>query len=404
MKPQSLKLLAFVSVVLLITVAATVAAIEDKGYVLISRADWSIELSLVLFLLLTLLMLPTIYATGYLIWKTLKLRQRWDQWRDNKQLQSANRSLFQGLLHLAEGNWPQAESCLIQNVPSSHFPVINYIGAAYASQQQHKLDDRDSYLKKAADISPTETQNIGFITARLQHMAGQHEQERATLLALHDQDPQHEFALRQLLHVHSELSDWSKVIDLAPAARKKKAISRTEIDELELKAHNELLKLSLPSASLDTLRTAWGGVPADFRDNPGLVASYARQLLQQDHSSDAETLLRKTIDKQWNEQLAAIYGHSSGDQPEKQLATAERWLESHPDSTPLKLTVAKLADVNGFADKALKLVNTILDHETNVEASLLKAGILEKQGKTGQAMETYRQALQTLCENNYSAC
>jgi len=386
----------YAGLALLATVLITLYVIEDPGYVLISRKNWSIELSLVLFGLLALLATALLYALVYLVLRIWGVPGYLTKRRQTQELATARQSSVKGLLLLAEGNWKQAQEQLLSSINLSEAPVINYLGAAYACQQSGDIGSRDKYLAQAKEHSPENRLGISYTQSVLQHLAGQHESELETLTSLRKEFPQHAATLKQLLHVYAELKDWPGVIDLAPEARKQKAINIEDIDALEVQANNQLLKLSVPSGSLDVLKHAWQGIPRALKNRPRLVAGYVRQLLEQDETDEAETLLRKAIDNEWNEELVSLYGKTPGPKPDKQLARAQQWLEQHPQDPALLLALALLAQRNGLLDQAVKYADQSNQLRDSAAAWQFKGNILEQQGKAGQALNAYRQALKNI--------
>ena len=386
----------YVVLTLLVTVLITNYVIEDPGYVLITRKNWSIELSLILFGLLALLVAILLYALVYLVLRVWGVPRYLETRRQNREINSARQSSVKGLLLLAEGNWKQAEEQLLSGINLSEAPAINYLGAAYACQQNGDISSRDNNLAQAKKRSPENTLAISYTQSVLQHLAGQHQPELETLTGLRKEFPQHAATLLQLLKVYAELEDWPGIVDLAPEARKQKTLNREDIDALEVQANNELLKLSVPSGSLDVLKRAWQGIPKALKNRPQLVAGYVRQLLEQGETDEAEVLLRKAIDSEWNQDLVGLYGKTPGTKPEKQLARAQQWLEQHPEDPALLLTLARLAQHNGFLDQAMKYADQSNQHHETTAAWQFKGNVLEQQGKAGEALNAYRQALRNI--------
>ncbi|MDH5648369.1 MAG: hypothetical protein OEY67_01830 [Gammaproteobacteria bacterium] len=391
-----MKQLFYIVSTLLLAALAAHYAMQDVGYVLITRGTWSMETSLMVFAFLLFAGAVIFYGIWYLVSRIWKLRSNIKKWQAHKQTEGARQSFRQGILHMIENNWQEAETCFLEDVDHSDLPAINFLGAALACQQRQDYEKRDAYIARAKNLSPEHVLTILFSRARLQHIANQHEREIETLKEIYELDPKHSPTLKQLLYAYTELGDWSSVIDLAPEARKTRGIDKREVSDLELKAASELLKLSLPSGSAEILKKAWQKIPKSLRDRPELIASYAGQLIKQNQTDEAGKLLRQAIDFGWNEQLVALYGQTLSAQPEKQFSDCQKWLADHKDSPALLLTLARLARHNGFLDKALTYVNQSIEQQRSADAFLLKGDLLEQQGKTGDALRSYRQAISAL--------
>ena len=92
-------------------------------------------------------------------------------------------------------------------------PVLGYLAAAYAAQQQGRLENRDQYLAKAGEADLAGSLAVGLTRARLQMNAQQWQEALATLQSLKSQQPRHPRVLQYLLEVYQALSDWRPLLE-----------------------------------------------------------------------------------------------------------------------------------------------------------------------------------------------
>ena len=59
-----------------------------------------------------------------------------------------------------------------------------------------------------------------------------------------------------------------------------------------------------------------------------MVSAYAEQLRQLGAQGEAEQVLRTALKRQYESHLARLYGLVRGDDPARQLQTAEGWLRT----------------------------------------------------------------------------
>ena len=87
---------------------------------------------------------------------------------------------------------------------------------------------------------------------------------------------------------------------------------------------------------------------ARLRRLPALVACYSQHLLQAgaDGDGDAEAVLTDALKREWSPMLVELYGRTRGDDPRRQLALAEGWLNAHGDDPVLQRCLARLAQRN----------------------------------------------------------
>jgi len=388
------KLLVFIITLLFAATLITLYAMENPGYVLIARAPWSIEMSLTLFIPLMIAAFFLLYLALYLIIRLWRIPRDVGRWRVRRHARDARHALLLGLTSLAESNWIEAETQLLAGMRHGDTPLLNYLGAAIACEGQGNIEKRDEYLALAHKNAPQYNLAIGMTQAHLQHQAHQLEQALATLNDLRASAPKHRQVLKLLAQVYLELRDWTGLIELIPDLRQHYAMPVKEIEAVELQAHRELLKLSLPSGSPGVLEKAWNAVPKSLRRHPALVAIYARQLIQQNESARAESVLRPAIEDGWDPALVELYGRTTGVNPAEQLETAEGWLPARAEDSTLLLTLARLALRNRQEAKARTYYEKCLTLRAPAEAYRELGDLLERSGDKEQALACYRRGLE----------
>lgn len=389
-----MKTLIFIIILLFTAALVTFYAMDNPGYVLISRAPWSIEMTLTMFIPLMVISFFLFYLLLFMIVRLWRIPRDVGRWRSKKQGREAHTSLIQGLTNLAEGSWVEAETQLLAGMRHGDTPLLNYLGAALACEGQGNSEKRDEYLALAHKNAPQHDLAIGMTQAYLQHQARQMEQSLATLNELRTEAPKHKQVHKLLAQVHLELRDWTGLISLIPDLRQSYAMSTKEIDELELQAHRELLKLSLPSGRPGVLEKAWNAVPKSLRRHPSMTVIYARQLIQQNEMTQAESVVRTAIEDSWDPALVELYGQTQGANSADQLETAEGWLTSHRDDPMLLLTLARLAARNNQDSKARGYYETCLSLQGPVDAYREFGNLLEKLGEKDKALNAYRRGLE----------
>ncbi|MFQ5993616.1 MAG: heme biosynthesis protein HemY [Acidiferrobacterales bacterium] len=391
-----MKTLALILLVLFVSVLVTLFAIEDPGYVLITRTPWSIEMPLTLFVLLLIVGAIVVQIVWRLLRRTWNIPRDVATWRLDRNTRKARLALMRGLIRLAEGDWARARAQLLSGLQYGETPLLNYLGAACASQAMGDTEKRDEFVSEAQKAAPNGSLAIAMTQAHLYSWTEQHEQALAALSELRAQEPKHGHVLRLLVKTYLALGDWTSVAELIPKLRKNKLLSPEAIDALELQAHRELLHLSLPSGSLEVLKRAWHAVPKALRRNPKLVGIYSSHLIEQNRMSEAESLLRESISREWNDELAELFGRVSSDNPAAQLETAEHWLQSHPDNPSLLLTVGRLSLRNELWGKARSYLETSLKRRPTLQVYRELGALMERLGESDKALDYYRRSLESL--------
>lgn len=144
----------WVLVVLFISVWLGIKISQDPGYALFVYRQWSVEMPLwfaffaavaIIFVLYFLLR----FADGIeMMW--LRCKNWLRVHRKYKSYGKTNR----GVIELLEGDWRSAEYYLIEGVQQSDTPLVNYLAAAKAANEQGAFERRDLFLQKARDLMP----------------------------------------------------------------------------------------------------------------------------------------------------------------------------------------------------------------------------------------------------------
>ena len=384
--------------VLLVAILATLAALNDPGYVLIARAPWSAEMSLPVFILLTLAGAGAAYLLTYFVVRLIRIPRDVARWRARRHVRQGRDALYQGLIKLAEGNWAEAEASLLASMRGSEMPLLSYLGAACVKQGQGDLEKRDEYLAAAQRSAPQHHLAIGMTQANLQYIAHQSEQALATLTEMRQLAPEHKQVLKLLAYLYLELRDWTNLADLVPQLRRYNVMTAREIDALELRAHRELLVLTLPSGSLGTLQKAWNAVPKHLRRYPAFIAVYARHLIQQNEMNNAESLLRAAIEGEWDDSLVELYGLVRSDRPGEQLETVEGWLGLYPENPQLLLAAGRLATYSHQDQKACGYLEKCVSLRGPIDVYRELGTLLERLGDKDRALAYYRRGTEIQAE------
>lgn len=384
-----MKLLSLLLISLVAAVALGLLLTHDTGYVLIGYGAWTLEttLSLLVFALLAG------FAAVYLLLRFLvglkRAPQRLRHWEQRRKALRASNALNRGLIELAEGDWMGAEKRLVKHAADSDTPLLNYLAAARAAQQQGAHERRDHYLRLAHQGMPDADIAVGLTQAELQIAHRQMEQALATLTHLRTLAPRHAHVLKMLMRLYERLNDWEHLRDLLPELRKRKVLDEDAAERLEIRLHGELLAQAARGGDADALRDAWNRVPRRLLHHPDLVLAYAGQLKALGENDEAETLLRMTLKKHWDGRLVDLYGRLPGDAA-RQLAAAEDWLRQHERDPVLLQTLGRLAMRASLWGKAREYLEASTGIAPTVEGYQLLGSLSEQLRDGAGATDYYR--------------
>ena len=181
----------FIFIILLAAVWLGIKIHSNPGYLLIAFQHWTIEMPLWLSGTIIIASFIVLYILIQIIKGTWTLFSRFSRWSKQRRINKAWQRTHHGLIALASGDWRLAEKNLIRAANQTDVPIINYLSAAYAAQQQEAYDRRDDYLREIRPKDKLSELALGITQARLQFQHNQLEQCLATLQRLQGLEPEH---------------------------------------------------------------------------------------------------------------------------------------------------------------------------------------------------------------------
>ncbi|AKF48913.1 heme biosynthesis protein HemY [Pseudomonas syringae] len=396
-------------VLLFIAIAAAaligVAIAEHSGYVLIAYQNFRYESSLwatLALLVAALLVIALLRLLISLLTTSGRVVNPWSRRNRRRRVQMA---IEQGQMDLAEGRWSSAQRHLQRAAEADTHPLLYYIGAARAANEQGRYEDCDALLERALERQPQAELAIALNHAQLQQDRGDTEGALTTLLAMKERHPHNPQVLRQLQRLYQQRGDWSDVVRLMPELRKDKVLPPKELAELERRAWGENLSLAAYSEGIEgaptglpSLESAWQGLGSAQRQEPQLVLAYADQLRRLGAEAQAEEVLRSALKREYNSHLARLYGLVRGTDPLKQLQAAEGWLKHHPADPSLLLSLGRICLQGRLWGKARDYLESSLRMERNPETCAELARLLGQLGETDRSNQLFQEGLGLLDE------
>ncbi|MBX8492076.1 heme biosynthesis protein HemY [Pseudomonas cichorii] len=397
----------YVLLFIAIAVAALIgiAIAEHSGYVLIAYQNFRYESSLWATLGLFVAILLLIFLARLLITLLTTSGGVVNPWSRRNRRRRVQLAIEQGQMDLAEGRWSSAQRHLHRAAEADPQPLLYYLGAARAANEQGRYDECDSLLERALERQPQAELAIALSHAQLQQDRGDTDGALTTLQAMHERHPHNPQVLRQLQRLYQQRGDWSELIRLLPELRKDKVLPPRELAELERRAWGENLTLAAyreegdgALTGLPSLEKAWKDLTSAQRQEPQLVLAYAEQLRRLGAEAQAEEVLRTALKKDYNSHLARLYGLVRGNDESKQLQVAEAWLKHHPDDPSLLLSLGRICLQARLWGKARDYLESSLRLQRNPETCAELARLLARLGETDRSNQLFQEGLGMLDE------
>ena len=376
------------------SVAVALVALPDPGYVLLGYGKYSVETSLLVFVVVIGLVFLGLRALAS-VWRVPVRVQRWGRRRRALRLQQWFDS---GTLELIEGRFERAERRFARLLKSNQAPLQAYLSAAQAAGSLGADERRDAYLQLAQQRLPQAEVSILINQAELQLADGQSDQAQTTLTRLRALAPHSNQTLRLLMQLWLQQQNWQKLRELLPELRRSQVIDHQQWHRLAIQVYRERIAEFASATDIEGLNAGWKQLPPPVQQDAGLLAVYVEQLVRLGSHSQAAELVRNQLALSWDERLVYLYGDVQESDSAAQQSVAEKWLAQHADNGVLLLTLGKISLRMQLWGKARSYLEASINARPDAESYRLLAGLLEQLDEPEQAAECYRKGLKLLGE------
>ncbi len=370
----------------------------QQGYVLISIANKTLEMSVTTLVIFVIALLAALFGLEYLFKKLMYASSTTWNWFSVRKLRRSRRYTNEGIIKLLEGDWRIAEKKVTRWANHHDMPLLCYLVASEAAQGQGDLTKRDKYLELA---SQQDNAYLAVELTRAKQLVRENEFEAAfdTLQTLQNKYPNNSIALNLLKTTYLQLKLWQPLIDLMPRLVKGKIVDGEEAAELTQQAQCGLLRDVAHQQGSEGLIAHWNGLPKKIKQDDHLIGCFVKQLIERNADSEAFTVLKESINKRGSAELYALL-------PKLNLA------DSHPLTVMLEKIIKKepsnAAANSALAQQYFKLerweesqhhFEEALKARSDVSDYAYLADALQKQNLVSAAHEVSRKAL-TLAQSS----
>jgi HemY protein len=379
-------------IIALLAVALAMAGRYDPGYVVLVYPPWRMEVSFISFVL----MLVALVVSGVILLRlaalTLNLPSIVRAQRERRAARKRDENFAGGLKAYAEYRYQDAEQSLGQWQGDDARLGVARILAARAAQEMRAPQQRERHLQQAVEHGAELAARLFEAEASLES-----KDAAAALVAINrakEIAPQHTALLRLELKARQMTGQWDEVERLLDALARSNALEPGGAAQLRRMAYAENLKRRAEDER--GLAEYWKRIPADFRVDPWVARAAARAHLQRGADDMALDVLEAALNREWNEDLVALYGEARGSKPARQIEQAEKWLHAQPRDAQLLLTLAQLCSVQQLWGKAQSYLEASLAIAASAEGHIRMAELKTQSGQPGEACRHYQKAL-ALC-------
>ncbi|QUX97000.1 heme biosynthesis protein HemY [Marinomonas sp. CT5] len=362
---------------------------QDSGYVLVAYNGVTIETSLWVLIVAIIIALFVLSWIKRILIIAIRPGNSLAKVTGNLAQKRASRNTIRGMLELVGGNWNKAEKLLTNSAERVPYPLINYIGAAYAASEQDEQERSKSLLRLAHKSAPQAEFAIGFAQSQIQIKQEHYEGALASLLRLQKLKPKHKQVLKMLVTVYKKLKDWDALLKLTPTLKKEGIFDVDNMLELERNAFLALLdkikfrsKLGQNNKELvGEVESLWNKLDTLSQDDR-MRQLYAQTLIYFGDDTKAERFIQSSLNQKWSEDLVYEYGNIKQDNTKKLLTNCENWLKKEPSSANLYLVCGRLSQSMMLWGKAKDYYEQALSLDSHNEALAELSRLLKAMGDT----------------------
>jgi len=279
---------------------------QDTGYVLLAYRHWTVETSLwtavgclVLSFLVCFIVLRSFLGLLH-IPRSIRQFRKVRAYRKSLELNTA------AFCAMIEGDATEAEALSLRAAELIQQPLMSYLIAAKAAQQQSAYHRRDQYLQEAYASVPKFSMAVAITQGTLEMESGQPEVALKTMQYWNEQYPRHRHLLTLLKTTAQQLQDWALLHQLLPALRRYKIESSEQLDALEKNIYSHWI-ITAAQQSQQMLIETWRTIPRRFRQEMTLLKLYTAYLIHYENYDQAIMLIEGALKRHWDSELARVY-------------------------------------------------------------------------------------------------
>ncbi len=370
----------------------------NQGYVLISVANQTIEMSFTTLIAIVVAGFTAFFVLEFIIRTLLSMPKSTLNWFSSRKAKKAREMTNTGLIKMLEGDWKQAEKFMVKGANSSDAPLVNFLAAAEAAQGRGDVESRDHYLQQAADLG-SDNLAIAITRAKLQFRQEQYEEALASIQGLIDNHPRNTILLTILKDCYLKLNDWQALLRLLPDLKKAKVITEAQASALEVQAESGLMVRIAHQQGTDSLLAHWNGLPRHAKQDTALVTCLVEQLVTNHADTDAYEILGERLKKDTDDSLIGLVPRLSLSDYHPAIAQLQDLLRHDENSAVTQSALGQLyyrqnkwAEAKAHFEKALAIRSDVTDY-----AWLVKT--LEKLNDATAANSLSRKALSAALEH-----
>lgn len=376
--------------------------VEEKGYVLISVADWTWEASLFGFALLLLAIYISVVLLSLIIRSVFNARKNWRAWRVEKKQSRSLNSLQNAIEALLNQQWQKAEQQSLKHAKNSPISSSHYLIAAEAARQQNHNDDSSVYLLRAQQSGNETDKQLAICKSLVQE--GKSEQAIKNCEALLATEPKHSENLLMLARLYQQTQQHEALREILSKVKRYTDITEPEFRQMAIDTFEPLFKQAEKDKNLKLLQQYNKALHKFIEQDTHSVKMYLVSLNNAGFHKELEAALIKLFDTEINRQNIVLFNQLDLHQPLKLTAWIEKQIKNQPNNAQLKVLLAVAAGKNNDLQLAQQALESALHQHpeqiATAENYALLGDIYSQQNQDKKAISCYQKGVSLAASAN----
>jgi len=385
-----MKVLLWLFVLAVLAVLLSVLAQYNEGYVLLVAPPWRIEFSLNFFVVLLLGLFFAMHAVLRLILNAAGLPRQVAAFRARQRREHAVAALLESVRLMMEGRFARALKQAGVAFEARESPGLAALIAARAASRLREPTTERAWVLRAADFDSSVRTARLMTEAELALAGRRFDEARDRIELLRVGGARNLAAMRLSLRAAQGLGNWTEVARLVRQMEKYRALTPEQARPLRRRAHLESVRAR--SGDLVALRAWWATIPSIERKDPRVTHAMARALIAAGDHAEAQVLIEESLEREWDPELAGLYGDCRGGDVLGRISHAEGWLLQHPEDARLLLALGRLCVQSQLWGKAQSYFEASLALAPSREVHVELAYLAETLERAEDAARHYREA------------
>jgi HemY protein len=323
-------------------VAIALAARLTTGYALFVAPPYRVELSLNLLLLLVAGGFIAGYVLLRIVRRALGLPEEVRLYRQRQHQERARAKQDAALVALLEGRFGRARQFAEEALAIPHSSGLSALLGARAAIATREFAAAEALLSRADASVPSLAVPRLMLEAEMKLEQGQPLEALAILGMLRKEAGSHTAALRLELRALQAAGRYAEIPPLVDNLVKRKVYGVREGEFVRAAAHAQELAARVLDG--EGLRAYWSKLTEAEQRNPKIARAAARSFIALGGDREAAELLARSLEREWDSELVALYAQSRPADGAPQLEQAGRWLAKHPQDATLLYALGVLCE------------------------------------------------------------